>query len=294
MRRMHLRYRGFNFVMMPLLIDTTRFHSYNMGRIVRKEVYSVVARIDFNCDMGESFGIHKLGFDEKVIKYITSANIACGFHSGDPSWMRRTVELAGDNSVAIGAHTSFPDLIGFGRRNMAVSHDEVRDYVVYQIGALAGFVKSNKLQHVKPHGAMYNMAVSDESIARAICQAVLDVDANLILVVLFGSKWHKIACEMGLRVAREVFADRAVNLDGSLVDRSKEGAVISDPDEVVQRSLQMVLDGSVTSISGERIPIEVDTLCMHGDTPGAVEIAKNIKATFEEHRVQVIPMGSFI
>mgnify|MGYP003316779220 CR=1 FL=1 len=147
---------------------------------------------------------------------------------------------------------------------------------------------------MKPHGAMYNMAVSDESIARAICQAVLDVDLDLILVVLYGSKWYEIASDMGIRVAREVFADRAVNLDGSLVDRSKEGAVISDPDEVVQRSLQMVIDGSVTSISGERIPIEADTLCMHGDTPGAVEIAKNIKTTFEEHGVRIIPMGSFI
>ena len=181
--------------------------------------------IDLNCDMGESFGMHKMGFDEEVIKFISSANIACGFHAGDPIWMKRTVEMAEENSVGVGAHPSFPDLNGFGRRSMDLSAEEVKTDMIYQIGALKAFTKNNKLQHVKPHGALYNQAVNDEALARSICEAVLEVDSDMILVALSGSKWVEIANEMGLKVAREIFADRALNNDGTLVSRSQPGAV---------------------------------------------------------------------
>ncbi len=167
------------------------------------------AKIDFNCDMGESFGMYKMGYDEDVIKFITSANVACGFHAGDPGWMRKTVEMAEENGVGVGAHPSFPDLQGFGRRNMVVSPKEAKDDVVYQMGALAAFTRTKKLQHVKPHGAMYNMAAGGGDLARAICEAVLEVDPDTVLVVLAGTPWAEVAREMGVRVAQEAFADRA-------------------------------------------------------------------------------------
>ena len=253
----------------------------------------MAGRIDFNCDMGESFGVYKMGLDDEVIKHITSANIACGFHAGDPMWMEYTVKLAKDNGVAIGAHPSFPDLMGFGRRNMSATPEEVKTYVKYQVGALQGFLKGRKLQHVKPHGAMYNAAVKDEDLARAICQAVLEIEPELILVVLAGTKWVEIAQEMGNRVARETFADRAFDADGTLVSRSKPGAVLHEAEEVVERSLKMVTQGVVTAINGEEIPIEADTICLHGDNPGAVELAAAIRRRFEEERVEIAPMGAF-
>ena len=200
-------------------------------------------KIDFNCDMGESFGPYKMGCDEEVIKYITSANVACGFHAGDPMWMRWTVDLAEEHGVGVGAQPSFPDLQGFGRRNMTVSPDEAKNDLVYQIGALAAFTKSKKLQHVKPHGAMYNMAVNGGDLAKAICEAVLQVDPQMILVALANTPWASTAEEMGLRVAKEAFADRAINADGTLVPRSQPGAVIHDTDEVVERSIRMVTEG---------------------------------------------------
>ena len=234
----------------------------------------MAGRIDFNCDMGESFGMYKMGYDEEVIKYITSANIACGFHAGDPGWMRWTVKLAEERGVGVGAHPSFPDLAGFGRRNMTASPDEVRNDVIYQMGALQAFTKAGKLQHVKPHGAMYNMAVDDEDLARAICEAVIEVDSNVALLALAGSRWIDVAQDMGLRVGREVFADRALNPDGTLVSRSKEGSVIHDTGEVVERSLRMVTEGKATAITGDLIELDADSLCLHGDTPGAVEMAQ--------------------
>ena len=254
----------------------------------------MATKIDFNCDMGESFGIHKLGLDEEVIKHITSANIACGFHAGDPMWIRETVELAEDHNVAIGAHPSFPDLLGFGRRNMNLSEDEVTNYVIYQTGALIAFTKDKKLQHIKPHGAMYNMAVKDDIMARAICQAVMEIDREMILVVLAGSPWEKVARQMGVRIAREAFVDRAVNLDGSLVNRTLPGSMIVDPDEVVQRSLQIVTTGTATTISGEDIPVQADTLCLHGDSPGTVELASKVRTQLAQAGVEIAPMGSFL
>ena len=198
------------------------------------------SKIDFNCYMGESFGMYEMGLDEKIIPYITSANIACGFHAGDPNWMNETVKLAEKNEVGIGAHPSFPDLKGFGRRNMNLSSKEVKNDLKYQIGALTAFTKDKKLQHVKPHGAMYNQSVNDPDLSRAICEAILETDENIILVALANYKWIKIAKEMGLKVAREIFADRALNSDGSLVSRSIEGSVIHEADVVIDRSIKMI------------------------------------------------------
>lgn len=250
--------------------------------------------IDFNCDMGESFGMYKMGLDEEVIKYITSANIACGFHAGDPTWMRATVDLAEERGVAIGAHPSFPDLAGFGRRNMIVSPEEARNDVIYQMGALQAFTKTGRLQHVKPHGAMYNMAVDDETLARAICEAALEVDENVVLLALAGSAWIGIAQDMGLRVGREIFADRALNPDGTLVSRSQPGSVIHETSEVVERSLRMVTEGRATAINGDVIEVEADSLCLHGDTPGAVEMAKELRRGLEAEGVSIRPLGELV
>ncbi len=251
-------------------------------------------KIDLNCDMGESFGAYKLGQDEEVIKYITSANVACGFHASDPTWMRWTVELAEEHGVAIGAHPSFPDLQGFGRRNMVVSPEEAKNDVIYQIGALAAFTKSKGLQHVKPHGAMYNMAAEGGDLARAICEAVLEVDPQMILVVLTGTPWADLAGEMGLRVALEAFADRALNPDGTLVPRSRPGSVIHDPEELVARSIKMITEGKATAISGEEIPVLANTLCLHGDTPGAVRLAADLKSKLEAAGVEITPLSKLV
>ena len=254
----------------------------------------MTAKIDFNCDMGESFGMYKMGFDEEVIKHITSANIACGFHAGDPMWMRHTVDLALRHGVAIGAHPSFPDLNGFGRRNMVVSAEEAKNDVTYQVGALQAFTADKKLQHVKPHGAMYNMAVNDESLAQAICESILEIDPDMILVALAGSRWLDIAEDMGLKVAREIFADRALNADGTLVSRSQPGSVIHDTAEVVERSLRMVTEGKATAITGEQIDVQADSLCLHGDTPGAVEMAASLKHELEAADVEILPLARIL
>jgi UPF0271 protein len=251
-------------------------------------------KIDFNCDMGESFGMYKMGLDEEVIKHITSANIACGFHAGDPNWMRTTVKLAEEHGVAIGAHPSFPDLSGFGRRTMNASALEVKNDVIYQMGALQAFTGAKRLQHVKPHGAMYNMAVDDQDLARAICEAVLEVDSDIVLLALAGSQWVSVAEELGLRVGREIFADRALNTDGTLVSRSKEGSVIHDIQEVVDRSLRMVTEGKAVAISGEVIDVEADSLCLHGDTPGAVDMAQALKQALVAEDVEVTPLGELV
>ena len=251
-------------------------------------------RIDFNCDMGESFGSYKMGYDEEVIKYISSANIACGFHAGDPAWMRKTVSLAEEYGVAVGAHPSFPDLQGFGRRNMVVSPEEAKNDVLYQIGALTAFTGKKRLQHVKPHGAMYNMAADGGPLARAICEAVLEVDPEMILVVLAGTPWADVAKEMGVRVAQEAFADRALNADGTLVPRSRPGSVIHDTDHVVERSIRMVVEGKATAITGEEIEVQADTFCLHGDTPGAKELAAALKSGVEAAGVEIVPLSKLV
>jgi UPF0271 protein len=251
----------------------------------------MATKIDLNCDMGESFGVYKMGLDEEVIKNISSASVACGFHAGDPAWMRRTVQLAEEQGVAVGAHPSYPDLVGFGRREMMVPPDEVKADLTYQIGALQAFTSTKKLQHVKPHGAMYNQAVNDEGLARAICEAVADMDPEIVLLALAGSKWVAIAEEMGMRVAREIFADRALNPDGTLVSRSLPGAVLHDVDDVVRRSVRMVTEGIATAVNGEEIVVEAESLCVHGDTPGAVEMASSLRRELEAAGVEVVPLG---
>ena len=248
-------------------------------------------RFDFNCDMGESFGAWTMGFDAQVIPFVTSANIACGFHAGDPETMRRTVQLAEARGVGVGAHPGFPDLRGFGRRNLAAAPDEVRSDLVYQIGALQAFTAAKRLQHVKPHGALYNMAVPGGDLARAICEAILHVDPTMILVALAGSKWADQAEAMGLRVAREAFADRALNADGTLVPRSKPGAVVHDRQAVIERSVRLVTEGTVVAVTGETVQVRAETLCLHGDTPDAVELAAALRGALEQAGVVLKPMG---
>ena len=209
-------------------------------------------------------------------------------------WMRRTVNLAEQAGVAIGAHPGLPDLIGFGRREMKVIPEEAMNYVVYQIGALKAFTKTKRLQHVKPHGALYNMGVTDEAIAKAIAEGVREVDAELILVGLAGSVWIKVGQQIGLRVASEVFADRALNPDGTLVPRSQPGAVIQDPEDVITASLRMVIESKAIAINGQEIPIRADTICLHSDTPGAVELARKIRERMEAAGVEVVPMSNFL
>lgn len=226
--------------------------------------------------------------------FISSANIACGFHAGDPMWMQRTVGLAEKVGVAIGAHPGLPDLIGFGRREMKITPEEAKNYVKYQIGALQAFTRAKRLQHVKPHGALYNMGVADKAMAKAIAEAVAEVDDQMILVGLARSAWIEAGEEIGLKVAREVFADRALNPDGTLVPRSQPGAVIEDPEQVIAASLKMVLEQKATAVDGNEIPVRADTICLHGDTPGAVELARKLRERMEEAGIQVIPMGQFL
>ena len=256
-------------------------------------------KIDINCDMGESFGAYKLGLDEEVIQYITSANIACGYHAGDPLVMEKTVSMAKDHGVAVGAHPGFPDLMGFGRRNIDATLDEIKGYVIYQIGALQAVAKAQGLNvvHVKPHGAMYLMAVEDERISEAIVEAIASVDKDLIFVALAGSKGEKmtkIGEKIGLRVAYEAFPDRAYTPDGTLVSRRQPGAVIKDPDLVAQRALMMAKEGMVEAIDGTKIPFRPETLCVHGDTPGAVNLVRKIRETLTASGVEVLPLSKFI
>lgn len=256
-------------------------------------------KMDINCDMGESFGAYKLGLDEEVIKYITSANIACGYHAGDPLVMERTISLAKDHGVSIGAHPSFPDLMGFGRRSIDATLPEIKGYVIYQIGALQAFAKAQALrvEHVKAHGALYLMAVEDEKISEALVEAVASVDKDLIFVALAGAKGEKmtrIGKKIGLRVAYEAFPDRAYTPEGTLVSRRQPGAVIKDPDVVAQRALMMAKEGKVVAIDGTEIPLQAQTLCVHGDTPGAVNLVKNIRETLTGAGVEVIPLPKFL
>jgi 5-oxoprolinase (ATP-hydrolysing) subunit A len=254
-------------------------------------VPSAVRAIDLNCDLGEGFGAWPLGLDREIVPHITSANIACGFHAGDPAWMRATVHLAEAHGVGIGAHPGFPDLRGFGRRALAASAAEIRDDVMYQVGALTAFTRAKALQHVKPHGALYNMAVERDDVALAIGEAVIEVDPSLILVVLAGSRGEHVARRLGLQVACEVFADRAVHADGSLVPRTKPGAVIHEPGLVIERSLRLAIDGRVTAITGEDVEMRADTICLHGDTPGAVELARSLRQAFERAGIALMPMA---
>src|SRR5574342_56932 len=248
--------------------------------------------IDLNSDMGESYGAYTLGADEEILRSVTSANVACGWHGGDPSVMRRTVERAKGLGVAVGAHPSYPDLLGFGRRVMQITLQEARDYMLYQIGALRAFVEALglSLQHVKPHGAIYNVAVKDRELSLGIAEGVADAGGDLILVGLPDSEIVKAGREVRLRVAREAFGDRAYNEDGSLVSRKLAGSLITDPEAVAERVLGFVR-GSVTAITGKEMRIEVDTICLHGYTPGAGAIARRVRERLEGAGIKLAPMG---
>ena len=251
-------------------------------------------RVDLNCDLGESFGAYTLGDDRGVMGCITSANIACGAHAGDPSVMRSTVRLTLSAGVAAGAHPGFSDRAGFGRREIAMPAGEVEDLVLVQIGALAAVARAEggRLRHVKAHGALYNMAARNRELADAIARATASVDPGLIFFGLSGSALIDAGRAAGLRVASEVFADRAYTAAGSLAPRAEPGSVIDDPDRVLDRALEMVRGGTVTAVTGERLALDADTICVHGDTPGAAALAGRLRAGLEAAGVDVRPVGA--
>ena len=246
-------------------------------------------RIDLNCDMGESYGAWKMGADADVMPLITSANIACGFHAGDPATIRRTVRLAVDGGVAVGAHPSLPDLMGFGRRTMRISPQEMYDLIVYQAGAVEAFARAAgaKLHHVKCHGALYNMAAVDEGLSDAMARAVKDLGSEVFLYVLSRSKSFEIGKKSGIRVIGEVFADRGYADDGTLAPRDRPGGLIEDANASVKQALAMIEDGYVTSLGGKRVPVSVDTMCLHGDQPGAVAFAQALRKAFSGKGINV-------
>lgn len=246
-------------------------------------------KIDLNCDMGESYGAWMMGADAEVMPFITSANIACGFHAGDPATIRNTVRLAVERGVAVGAHPSLPDLMGFGRRAMRISPQEMYDLIIYQAGAVEAFarVAGTKLHHVKCHGALYNMAANDEALSEAMARAVKDLGSGVMLYVLSRSKSFQIGQKAGLPVVGEVFADRGYSDDGSLAPRDQPGGLIEDAAASVKQVLAMIEQGYVTSLSGKRVPVAADTLCLHGDQPGAVVFAQTLRKVFSEKGIAV-------
>lgn len=248
--------------------------------------------IDLNSDLGESFGSHTVGFDAELFPLISSANVACGFHGGDPRVMERTIAAAQTNGVAVGAHPGFPDLVGFGRREIAVTPDEARTDTLYQLGAFAAFcrVAGVRPQHVKPHGALYNRAVKDSALAAAIVAAVATFDRDLVFLAQPGTALFAAAEEAGLALAREGFADRAYNPDGTLVSRRLPGAVITDPEAAAERAVRLVRDGRVVTSGGGNLSLTIDSLCIHSDTPGAVAIAQAIRRSFDEVGITVRPL----
>jgi UPF0271 protein len=253
-------------------------------------------KIDLNSDLGESFGRYQLGFDERVMDFISSANVACGFHAGDPGTMRRTVQLAAKKSVAVGAHPGLPDLQGFGRREIDVTPEEVYDFALYQIGALDAFVRQAglKLQHVKPHGALYNMAVHSASLSSALVQATRDYRDDLIFVGLPFSEMEKAASRLHVRYAAEVFADRTYQTDGSLTSRRETNAFVKDSSEAARRVIRMVSDGRVQAVSGEWFSIRADTVCLHGDNPEAVSFLAKIHQALKDSGIEILPLANIV
>ena len=255
--------------------------------------------IDLNSDVGESFGNYKLGMDEDVIPLISSANIACGYHAGDPAVMRHTVALAHQHGVGLGAHPGLPDLVGFGRRNMDVTLEEIKDFVAYQIGALqaVALLQGARLQHVKPHGALYNMAVRNPAIWDAVADVMSRLDERLILYVLAGSdrrELEAIGQRRGIRIAFEFFADRAYNTDGSLVSRKLPGAVVHDHEAVAAKVVKLVQEGTVKAIDGSEIALKAETICVHGDNPQALALVRTIRATLNDAGVGIRPTADFL
>jgi 5-oxoprolinase (ATP-hydrolysing) subunit A len=249
--------------------------------------------LDLNCDMGESYGSWSTGNDAVLLDYVTSANIACGFHAGDPATMHKTVQLAIEKGVAVGAHPSLPDLQGFGRRAMNISPDEAYDLIVYQVGALAGFARAlgGKLSHVKPHGALYNMAVTDKKLAQAIAEGVKDIDPTLVLFGLAFSELVRAGEDAGLTVANEVFADRTYQANGSLTPRTQPNAMIRDVDASIEHVRRMVEDGKVRSLQGTEVPVRADTLCIHGDEPTALDFVLKIRKALTDSGIRLASVG---
>lgn len=253
-------------------------------------------RVDLNSDLGESFGRYTIGMDDKIIPLITSANVACGYHASDPVVMEKTVAMAKEAGIRVGAHPGFPDLMGFGRRNMSVTPGEAKAYVLYQLGALDAFCWANgmKMQHVKPHGALYNMAAKDYELAKAICQAIAEFDKNLIVLALCGGELARAARDMGLRTALEVFADRAYEEDGTLVNRRKEGAMITDEDEAIERVIRMVKEQKVKAITGKDISIQADSVCVHGDGEKALAFVGRIREALAKENISICPLDKIV
>lgn len=245
--------------------------------------------VDLNSDIGEGFGAYTMGDDNEILKYITAAQVACGWHAGDPMIMDKVVRTAAERGVAVGAHPSFPDLMGFGRRKMNISFEEAKNYVKYQVGALSAFTKTYgvKIHHLAPHGAMGNMCQDDRELARAICEAVYEIDPEIIIYYCAGAVLGEEAEKMGLRTACEIFADRAYEDDLSLRSRKLPGAMITDEEESIRRCIRMVKEGKVTSYSGKELDIKGDTLCVHGDGPKAIAFVKRIREEFEKEGIEI-------
>jgi UPF0271 protein len=253
-------------------------------------------RVDLNSDLGESFGRYTLGMDDRIIPLITSANVACGYHASDPVVMEKTIKMAKEAGIRVGAHPGFPDLMGFGRRNMNVTPAEAKAYTLYQLGALDAFCKAQgvTMQHVKPHGAFYNMAAKDYELSRAICEAIASYDKNLIVMALCGGQLLRAAKDLGLRAASEVFADRGYEEDGTLVDRRKEGAMITDEDEAIARVIRMVKEGKVTAVTGKDIEIQADSVCVHGDGEKALAFVEKIRQALTQEGIEICSLDKIV
>lgn len=253
-------------------------------------------KVDLNSDLGESFGAYKIGMDDEVIKLVSSANVACGFHASDPVVMQKTVKMAKEAGIGIGAHPGFYDLMGFGRRNMVISPKEAYAYVTYQLGAIYAFCSQQgvKIQHVKPHGALYNMAGKDYELAKGICQAIYDFDPEIILLGLSGSQMINAGRDIGLKCANEFFADRAYEDDGSLRARTKEGSMITDENEAIERVVKVLKTGMVTTYSGNELELKIDSICVHGDNAHALEFVKIIRERLSKEGIEIAPLGSIL
>ncbi|MEN2768704.1 LamB/YcsF family protein [Ornithinibacillus xuwenensis] len=250
-------------------------------------------RIDLNCDMGESYGVYTFGGDQELMNHITSANIACGAHAGDPNVMHQTVALAKKNGVSIGAHPGFPDIVGFGRRKIEMSPEEIYRWTIFQIGSLQAFCKAHHvaLHHVKPHGALYHVAARNKEAAKAIAQAVYDVDNSLILYGLAGSELLTEGRKHGLTVASEVFADRTYQKDGTLTPRTEQNALIHDPHKAIEQVKRMIVHGKVEAVDGSQLTIEADTICIHGDNPQAISFAERLQKELIKLGIDVMAIG---
>lgn len=253
-------------------------------------------QVDLNCDLGESYGPYTIGNDEGMMQYISSANIACGWHGGDPMVMDRTVKMAVERGVAVGAHPSLPDLMGFGRRAMTCSAEEAENYVLYQLGALWAFARAHQteIRHFKQHGAWGNMVQKDPELARALCKGVARFSKEMIVVSSVGSHMASAAEELGLKTAINIATDRAYDANGKIVPRKQPGSVIHDPQVIVERAVQMVRDGTVKAITGETVKVRVDTIAVHGDNPAAQQATVDLVEAFKAAGIKIRPLAEFL